>query len=103
MHVNMHCRAVDGRVPRLFKTLTKTQLLILDDWGPDRLNAGQRRDLMEIVEDRYEVRSTLITSHSYQRLDQLTVIQFLLVIEVMRSGSFAKKFQASWHLLRMSA
>jgi DNA replication protein DnaC len=52
----------DGRFPRLFKSLTKTQLLILDDWGPDRLNASQRRDLMEIVEDRYEVGSTLITS-----------------------------------------
>jgi DNA replication protein DnaC len=52
----------DGRFPRLFKTLTKTQLLILDDWGPDRLNASQRRDLMGIVEDRYEVGSTLITS-----------------------------------------
>lgn len=52
----------DGRFPRLFKALTKTQLLILDDWGPDRLNASQRRDLMEIVEDRYEVGSTLITS-----------------------------------------
>jgi DNA replication protein DnaC len=52
----------DGRFPRLFKTLTKTQLLILDDWGPDRLNASQRRDLMEIVEDRYQVGSTLITS-----------------------------------------
>jgi len=52
----------DGRFPRLFKALTKTQLLILDDWGPDRLNASQRRDLMEIVEDRYEAGSTLITS-----------------------------------------
>jgi DNA replication protein DnaC len=52
----------DGRFPRVFKTLTKTQLLILDDWGPDRLDASQRRDLMEIVEDRYEVGSTLITS-----------------------------------------
>lgn len=52
----------DGRFPRLFKNLTKTQLLILDDWGPDRLDASQRRDLMEIVEDRYEVGSTLITS-----------------------------------------
>ena len=30
----------------------KADLLILDDWGPDRLTAGQRRDLMEIVEDR---------------------------------------------------
>ena len=52
----------DGRFPRLFRSLTKTQLLILDDWGPDRLNASQRRDLMEIVEDRYGTGSTLITS-----------------------------------------
>ena len=48
----------DGRFPRLFKNLTKTQLLILDDWGPDRLDASQRRDLMEIVEDRYDAGST---------------------------------------------
>lgn len=33
-----------------------------DDWGPDRLSANQRRDLMEIVEDRYGAGSTLITS-----------------------------------------
>jgi DNA replication protein DnaC len=42
----------DGRFPRLFRSLVKADLLILDDWGPDRLTAGQRRDLMEIVEDR---------------------------------------------------
>lgn len=52
----------DGHFPRLFRSLTKTDLLILDDWGPERLNAAQRRDLMEIVEDRYEAGSTLITS-----------------------------------------
>ena len=52
----------DGRFPRLFRTLTKVDLLILDDWGPDRLSANQRRDLMEIVEDRYGRGSTLITS-----------------------------------------
>jgi len=52
----------DGRFPRVFKALTKTQLLILDDWGPERLNASQRRDLMEIVEDRYGNGSILITS-----------------------------------------
>jgi DNA replication protein DnaC len=52
----------DGRFPRLFRSLTKTQILILDDWGPDRLNANQRRDLMEIVEDRYGAGSILITS-----------------------------------------
>jgi DNA replication protein DnaC len=40
----------------------KLDLLILDDWGPDRLNASQRRDLMEIVEDRCGTGSTLVTS-----------------------------------------
>ncbi len=52
----------DGRFPRLFRSLVKADLLILDDWGPERLNAGQRRDMMEIVEDRYGTGSTLITS-----------------------------------------
>ncbi|MFL9828832.1 IS21-like element helper ATPase IstB [Rhodoplanes sp. SY1] len=52
----------DGRFPRLFRLLTKVDLLVLDDWGPDRLSPGQRRDLMEIVEDRHGRGSTLITS-----------------------------------------
>ena len=52
----------DGRFATLFRTLTRVDLLILDDWGPERLSANQRRDLMEIVEDRYGSGSTLITS-----------------------------------------
>ena len=56
----MTCRAMDGRFPRLFKALTKTQLLILDDWGPDRLNASQWRDLMEI--SRRQIRGRINVS-----------------------------------------
>jgi DNA replication protein DnaC len=52
----------DGRFPRLFRSLVRADLLILDDWGPDRLTASQRRDLMEIVEDRHGASSTLVTS-----------------------------------------
>jgi DNA replication protein DnaC len=52
----------DGRFARLFRMLVKVDLLILDDWGPDRLSASQRRDLMEIVEDRHGRGSILITS-----------------------------------------
>jgi hypothetical protein len=37
-------------------------LLILDDWGPEPMLAEQRRDLLEIVEDRYARASTLLTS-----------------------------------------
>lgn len=52
----------DGRFPRLFRQIVKADLLILDDWGPDRLTASQRRDLMEITEDRYQSGATIITS-----------------------------------------
>jgi len=52
----------DGRYAKLLRTLARVDLLILDDWGPEQLNAEQRRDLLEIVEDRYDARSILITS-----------------------------------------
>jgi DNA replication protein DnaC len=52
----------DGRFPRLFRSITKAQLLFLDDWGPDRFTATQSRDLMEIFEERYGRGSTMITS-----------------------------------------
>jgi hypothetical protein len=42
----------EGRLPRLMNALERTRLLIIDDWGPEPLNAEQRRDLLEIVDDR---------------------------------------------------
>ena len=36
-----------------FGSLSRVDLLILDDWGPAPLTAGQRRDLLEIVDDRH--------------------------------------------------
>ena len=44
----------EGRLSRLMSTLERTRLLIIDDWGPEPLTAEQRRDLLEIVDDRYE-------------------------------------------------
>lgn len=52
----------DGRYGKLLRSIAKIRLLILDDWGPEALNAEQRRDLLEIVEDRYDAGSILITS-----------------------------------------
>ena len=52
----------EGRLPRMLAMLERTRLLIIDDWGPEPLTAEQRRDLLEIVEDRYEKGSLLITS-----------------------------------------
>jgi DNA replication protein DnaC len=47
---------------RLLRKLARAKLLILDDWGPEALDADQARDLLEIVEDRYDRGSILITS-----------------------------------------
>ena len=52
----------DGRYARILRGLTGVQLLILDDWGLDPLDAGARRDLYEILEERYGRRSTILTS-----------------------------------------
>lgn len=52
----------DGRYPKLLTTLAKTEVLILDDWGLAKLTAEHRRDLLEILEDRHGVRSTLATT-----------------------------------------
>jgi DNA replication protein DnaC len=52
----------EGRLSRLIAGLERTRLLIIDDWGPEPLTAEQRRDLLEIVDDRYEKGSLLITS-----------------------------------------
>ncbi|MET4790628.1 hypothetical protein ABIF64_002806 [Bradyrhizobium japonicum] len=52
----------DGRYARLLKSLGRAQLLILDDWGLSVLTAAERRDLLEILEDRHGRASTIVTS-----------------------------------------
>ncbi len=52
----------DGRHARVLKSIERTQLLILDDWGLAVLNANERRDLLEILEDRQGRGSTIVTS-----------------------------------------
>lgn len=52
----------DGRHARLLKTLSRVDLLILDDWGLAVLTANQRIDLLEILEDRQGRGSTIVTS-----------------------------------------
>ena len=52
----------DGRYGRLLKTLARVELLILDDWGLATLTQDQGRDLLEIIDDRHNRGSTIITS-----------------------------------------
>lgn len=52
----------DGSYGRLLVQLAKTDLLILDDWGLAPLGDRERRDLLEVIEDRSGRRATLVTS-----------------------------------------
>lgn len=53
---------VEGSIIKLFENLSKTTLLILDDFGLTHLDKQQQLDLMEIIEDRHARRSTIIAS-----------------------------------------
>lgn len=52
----------DGRYLKLMNKLSKFDVLILDDWGLCSLDDLQRRDLLELLDDRNEKRSTIATS-----------------------------------------
>lgn len=52
----------DGTYPRLLGRLARIDVLVLDDWGLAPLADTERRDLLEIIEDRHGHRSTVVTS-----------------------------------------
>jgi DNA replication protein DnaC len=73
----------DGRIAARMKSLARVDLLILDDWGLQPLDGSARHHLLEILEDRYGQRSTLVTSQLpvarwYQVIDNPTYADAIL-------------------------
>lgn len=73
----------DGRYGKLLAGFARTDLLVLDDWGLSKLNKEQQRDFLEIIEDRYEVNSTIIrsqlpVSHWHEVIDDPTLADAIL-------------------------
>ena len=58
----MKLSRIEGTISRLFESLSKTDLLILDDFGLTHLEQQQQMDLMEMIEDRHGKSSTMIAS-----------------------------------------
>jgi DNA replication protein DnaC len=52
----------DGSYPRTMKKLTKSKVLVLDDLGLAPMSAQERRDLLEVVEDRHGLASTIVAA-----------------------------------------
>jgi DNA replication protein DnaC len=73
----------DGTYTKLMILLLKSDLLILDDWGIQKVSAAQRNDLMEVIEDRHGRRSTLIasqlpTDHWHEYIGEATIADAIL-------------------------
>ena len=73
----------DGRHARLLKSIARTQLLVLDDWGLANLTPDQGRDLLEIIDDRHGRGSTIVTSqlpveHWHEAIGNPTVADAIL-------------------------
>lgn len=73
----------DGSYHKQLTKLARQDLLVLDDWGLAPLSPTGRRDLLEILDDRYQRRSTLITSQLpvakwHQYLDDPTLADAIL-------------------------
>lgn len=73
----------DGSYSKMLTTLAKLDCLILDDWGLEPLEAPQRNDLMEIMDDRHGSASTMIlsqlpTSEWYQSIGDNTLADAIL-------------------------
>ncbi len=67
----------------MLKNLARVQLLILDDWAITPLTAEQRRDLLEIVDDRHGRASTIVTSqvpvdHWHEHIGNPTIADAVL-------------------------
>ena len=62
LFANLALARGDGRYARIMRTLAGAQLLILDDWGLEPLDEAARHDMLEILEDRYGRKSTIVTS-----------------------------------------
>ncbi len=52
----------DGSLRNLLARLARTDVLVVDDWAMSPLSETERRDFWEICEDRYQTRSTILTS-----------------------------------------
>lgn len=52
----------DGSYTRVLAKIARADVLVLDDWAMAPINDVERRDLLEVLDDRYGTRSTIVTS-----------------------------------------
>lgn len=62
MFASLEVAKAEGRYAKVLQQISKMDLLIIDDWGLTKLNPREEQELLEVMEDRYELRSTILVS-----------------------------------------
>jgi DNA replication protein DnaC len=73
----------DGSYPKIMKKLSKAKVLIIDDLGLAPMTAPERRDLLEVIEDRHTTASTIVTTqipveHWHENIRDPTIADAIL-------------------------
>ena len=73
----------DGTLPKLLNELAKTDLLVIDDFGLAPISAPESRDILEIIDDRYQRGSTIVSAqlpveHWHETIADPTVADAIL-------------------------
>ncbi|MCY3629967.1 MAG: IS21-like element helper ATPase IstB [Bacteroidota bacterium] len=99
----------EGIYLKTLKQLARMDVLVLDDWGLHRINPLQQRDLMELLDDRYTVRSTIATSQYpldkwYETMEDPTLADAILdrlvnnAYKIQLAGESMRKVQGQQEL-----
>jgi DNA replication protein DnaC len=80
----------DGSLRNVLARLSRIDVLVIDDWAMASLSEPERRDFWEICEDRYQVRSTILTSQLpvsrwHEQIGDPTLADGKLVVNEKRS------------------
>ena len=99
----------EGIYLKTLKQLARMDVLVPDDWGLHRINPLQQRGLMELLDDRYTVRSTIATSQYpldkwYETMEDPTLADAILdrlvnnAYKIQLSGESMRKVQGQQEL-----
>ncbi|MDE2789150.1 MAG: IS21-like element helper ATPase IstB [Paracoccaceae bacterium] len=73
----------EGTIPKFYRDLARLDVIILDDWGLAPVDAARARDLLEILDDRFDRRSAIVTSQLpvpdwHQKIAEPTIADAML-------------------------
>jgi len=96
----------DGSYPNIMKKLTKSTVLVLDDLGLSPMSSQERRDLLEVIEDRHGLTSTIVAAqipieHWHENIRDPTIADAVLdrlvhnAYKIILKGESMRKLRSS--------